>query len=140
MAPAADPDFEELEHTADWAYRVRAETLPALFVRAAQGLYRLGGMRPITSGERVEREVHLEAVDAESLLVAWLNELLYFAESESLAFDEIEIAGLTDLSLHARLRGGRMAGGEKYIKAATYHDLAIRRDERGFAVTIVVDV
>lgn len=133
-------DFEELDHTADWAFRVRAETLPALFVRAAQGMYRLGGMHPEPGGARAEREIRLDAVDAESLLVAWLNELLYFAESESLAFDEIEMIALGPTALHARLRGGRMAGWEKYIKAATYNDLEIRRDERGYEVTVVVDV
>jgi SHS2 domain-containing protein len=34
-------DFFEVEHTADWAIRVRGATLPDLFVNAATGMYSL---------------------------------------------------------------------------------------------------
>ena len=31
-------NFEEIKHTADWAYRVRGEDLAQLFMQAALGL------------------------------------------------------------------------------------------------------
>lgn len=132
-------DFSELEHTADWAFRVRAESLPALFVAAARAMYRLAGVE-LASGPRSEREIILRGVDAESLLVAWLNELLYLGESERLAFDEFEILTLTGEELRARVRGAPASAWGKYVKAATYNDLAIRRTEQGYETAVVLDV
>jgi SHS2 domain-containing protein len=33
--------FVEIEHTADWAIRVRGATVPELFINAAAGMYAL---------------------------------------------------------------------------------------------------
>ena len=74
--PAACDGFEEVEHTAEWAYRVWGSTLEELFVRAAKGLYALAGVQSEDSS-RIDREIHLEGLDRISLLVAWLNELLF---------------------------------------------------------------
>jgi SHS2 domain-containing protein len=140
----AGAEYEELDHTADWAYRVRAATLPGLFVAAARALYDLAGVR-LADGPRVERAVALEAVDAESLLVAWLNELLYLYELEGLAFDDFAIDALapdepTPTSIASRLRGAPAAEWGKYVKAVTYHDLSIRRTAAGYETTLVLDV
>jgi SHS2 domain-containing protein len=132
-------DFEEIDHTADWAFRVRASTLPELFVRAARAVYALAHVT-LAPGPRVERAVTLEAIDAESLLVAWLNELLWLWQSERLACDEFDIETLTPTTLVARVRGAPAAEWGKDIKAATYHDLAIRRTAEGYEVTVVLDV
>ena len=136
---ASEPEFEELDHTADWAYRVRAPDLPGLFARAASGLYRLAGIT-LQTGPRQTRDVRLDAVDAESLLVGFLNELLFLTESEALGFDEFEIVSLSPTHIHARARGGHMATWDKYVKAVTYNDLEIRRSGTGYEVTIVLDV
>jgi SHS2 domain-containing protein len=37
--------FEEIEHTADWAYRVRGKNLAQLFIQAALGLNSLVVMK-----------------------------------------------------------------------------------------------
>jgi SHS2 domain-containing protein len=132
-------EYEELDHTADWAFRVQAPTLPELFVRAARATYALAHVT-LAPGPRVERAVTLEALDAEGLLVAWLNELLWLWERDELAFDEFAIDALTPTTLAARVRGAPAAEWGKYIKAATYHDLAIRRTAEGYEVTVVLDV
>jgi len=82
--------YEELEHTADWALRVRGRDLPALFENAALGMMELSGVQ--TGDEPGEvRQIELQAVDTESLLVDWLQELLVALELEQLAFREIEL-------------------------------------------------
>jgi SHS2 domain-containing protein len=136
MKPAG---FEEVEHTADWAYRVWGESLPELFSQAAWGLYELAGTQ-LASSPRIEREIHLRGVDSESLLIAWLNELLNLHESENLVCDGIEIIQLDRQNLHAKITGAPTQEWIKDIKAATYHNLAIRPTETGFEVTIVLDV
>jgi SHS2 domain-containing protein len=132
-------NFEEIEHTADWAYRVRGKNLGELFVQAAYGLYSLVGME-LTSEKTVTRTIELKAIDSESLLVAWLNELLYFHESEGLGFTQIEIQHLDQNSLQAIVKGASTQKWLKDIKAVTYHNLAIEEKESGLEVTLVLDV
>ncbi|MGL4620652.1 archease [Chroococcidiopsis sp.] len=131
--------FEEIEHTADWAYRVWGQSLAELFVRAAQGLYYLVGMQ-LAAEPQVVREIHLQGVDNESLLVAWLNELIYIHESENLGFEQIEILQLDGKTLYAKVTGSPTQQWLKDIKAATYHNLAIHSTETGFEATLVLDV
>ena len=131
--------FEEVEHTADWAYRVWGQTLAELFVQAARGLYALAGAQ-LAPAPEVVREIHLKGIDNESLLVAWLNELLHLHDSEDLGCDRLEILELDGKTLSARVKGAPVRQWLKDIKAATYHNLAIRPTETGYEVTIVLDV
>ena len=68
-------DFEEIEHTADWALRVRGHDLRELLVNAARGMSRLLVPDLTVISTDVERHFELDAFDAESLLVEWLSEL-----------------------------------------------------------------
>ena len=136
---AQENNFEEIEHTADWAYRVRGKNLAELFVQAALGLYSLVGMQ-LAPGSQTTRLIQLEGIDRESLLVAWLNELLYFHESEGLGFEQIKIQDLNETSLRAKVTGAPTQQWLKDIKAVTYHNLAIREIELGLEVTLVLDV
>ena len=131
--------FEEVEHTADWAYRVWATSLEDLFVQAARGLYTLVGLQ-IVADSPIVRELSLTGVDRESLLVAWLNELIHLQDFEKLGFDQIEILQLETTRLRAKLTGGRTTQWLKDIKAATYHNLEIKPTETGFETTLVLDV
>jgi SHS2 domain-containing protein len=131
--------FIEVEHTADWAYRVWSNSLSGLFVQAAKGLYQLAGMQ-LASDERQPRQVELQAIDGESLLVAWLNELLNLRESENLGCDEIEILKLEPTILQARVNAAPVQQWLKDIKAATYHNIAIETTAAGWEVTVVLDV
>jgi SHS2 domain-containing protein len=130
--------FEELAHTADWALRVRAADLPELFAESARGMNALTGAKQ-APGPHTHRTVNLSAPDAESLLVAFLSELVYAAEQENLMFDEfkIQIEGQT---FKAEMDGAPIASINKSIKAVTYHNLKIREIEGGFEVEIVFDV
>jgi SHS2 domain-containing protein len=130
--------FHEIEHTADWQLEVWAPDLPGLFEQAARGMLSLMGAQ-IAPGERVEREIQLYASDAETLLVGFLEELLYLLESEDLAFDAFDIQTDGKL-LNARLAGGGVEEMSKEIKAVTFHNLAIERSEEGLRVRVVFDV
>jgi SHS2 domain-containing protein len=131
--------FEEIEHTADWAYRVRSKTLAELFMQAAFGLYSLVGME-LAPEPQITQSIQLKAIDYESLLVAWLNELLYYHESEGLGFEQIKIEHLDETSLQAHITGAPTQQWLKEIKAVTYHNLLIRETPVGWEVTIVLDV
>ncbi len=72
-----------IELRSDWTYRVRGHSLADLFIQAAHGLYSLVGMQ-LAPKLLVTRTIKLKGIDRESLLVAWLNELLYLHKSKGL--------------------------------------------------------
>lgn len=129
-----------IEHTADWALRVRGGDLAQLFGRAAEGLARLLVADVAAVPLDRARDVVLEAYDAEDLLVDWLGELVYWAERDGMVFPAVEFRQVTATQLAGTVRGGRVPEMQKHIKAVTYHDLAIRQTERGLEVTVVFDV
>lgn len=131
--------YRELAHTADWELEAWAPSLALLFEQAARGMYALSGVR-LSSAPRARRTLHLQAIDAESLLVRFLAELLYLGEQEGLGFDIFALSLSGETSLHAELSGAPIASLEKEIKAVTYHNLAIRHTERGLEINLVFDV
>jgi SHS2 domain-containing protein len=131
--------FEEISHTADWSIRVWAEDLAGLLTESARGMYTLSNAEQ-GEGAKTKRELSLEAVDAESLLVEFLEELLYLSESEGLIFDQFDILEIKETKLNAMMEGRALRLQEKEIKAVTFHNLAIRESERGLEVEIVFDV
>jgi protein archease len=132
--------YEEVPHTADWALRVRGATLADLFSHAAQGMYELMGGQPPAGGPADARAFTAEAADAESLLVAWLNELLYYTETEGLWFGEFRVRLEGETRLEAQATARPTANLRKYIKAATFHNLRIEHTGDGLETTIVFDV
>jgi SHS2 domain-containing protein len=133
-------DFEEIEHTADWALRVRGHDLHELLVNAARGMSRLLVPDLTVISTDVERRFELDAFDAESLLVEWLSELAYWAEADMLVFREFDLRQVTPSHLEAIVRGGRASNLQKQIKAVTYHNLEIVMTDNGLETTVVFDV
>ncbi len=130
---------EELEHTADRAIRVWGLELSDLFVGATRGMYSL--MADLESLVAASwRQVQVEGLDRESLLVSWLNELLFLTEMEGLFFVEAQIETLTQTKLVGRAGGFHGPVANANIKAATFHNLAVLRDGEGWSTVITFDV
>jgi SHS2 domain-containing protein len=130
--------FEEVEHVADAALRVYGGDWNALLTNAAVGMFSLiadWADAPLSS----EREIYLRSVDSETLLVDWLNELLYLHEIEGVVYVDFDILDASPNSLRAVVRGTRRWHPRTAIKAVTFNDLLIARTEEGYMATIVFD-
>ena len=132
--------FEIVDHTADWALRIYGRDLRELLLNATEGMNSLMASGPAENAPEEVRQVELDVIDAESLLVEWLGELAFFAESEMLLFDQFEFQAFSDTHLRATVRGRRTDQLHKHIKAVTYHDLAIVETAEGIEATVVFDV
>ena len=132
--------FEEVEHTADEALRIFGTDLAELFLSAAAGLTHLMAADVAEISIKIEKNIELNAIDAESLLVEWLGELVYWAESEMLVFKKFRILKATNTYFKANIYGGKASRLEKHIKAVTYHNLKIQKTSDGLEATIVFDV
>ncbi|MBN2392678.1 MAG: archease, partial [Anaerolineae bacterium] len=130
--------YQEIEHTADLALHLWATDLPDLFATAAQGMLSL--FVEVDDAAPVETaELTLTALDVETLLIDWLNELLYFVEVQGIAFTMFEFTELTLTALAATLRGGPVWTYTGYVKAATFHDLSVLATPAGYETEIVFD-
>ena len=135
--------FEEIEHTADIAIRVRGRSLAEMFANAAYGMACQMVSHPASAGaegEMIERTIDLTAYDAETLLVSWLGELLYLGEREGCVFTGFDMVKVTASRLQAVVRGGPAATHQRHIKAVTFNDLDIVHTDAGYETTIVFDV
>ena len=130
--------WEEIEHTADLALRLWGGDLPDLFVTAARGMFSL--FVKIDDTAPIETTMlTLAALDVETLLIDWLNELLYLVEVQGIAYTIFEFVHLTPTALTATLHGGPVAAYIAYVKAATFHDLKVVATSEGYKTEIVFD-
>lgn len=135
--------FELLEHTADVGVIASGDTFGEALAWLAQGMFsiiaEMGSVEP-----RDSLEVSVQSNDRESLVVDWLNELLYRFDAEGFLPREIEVTvDEASHSLTARCLG-ETADPERHVmltdvKAATYHDLKITHNGE-WRIQAVLDV
>jgi SHS2 domain-containing protein len=131
--------FEEVEHTADVALKVWGRDRAELFINAARGMAWL--LAELEEGEpTVEVAVELEALDAETLMVSWLGELLFLAEEEEVIFTDFELEEITPTHVAGKVYGRPVVEHRAHIKAVTFSEMDIRRTPRGWETKIVFDV
>jgi SHS2 domain-containing protein len=136
------PAFEEVEHTADRALKIFGSDLRELLINAVRGMNSLMVKKPAASSAAAEKTVavELETMDAEELLVEWLNELAFWAEMEMLIFHRFDLHEVSPTYLKASISGSKVRQLEKHIKAVTYHNLEIVRTAAGLSAIVVFDV
>lgn len=139
LCTVSDARFEFIEHTADWAMHVVGRDFEQLLLSAAAGLNTLMSPKLSKPGEQ-SRTIELAAIDREGLLVEWLTELAYLAETERLLFHHFDFLDLSTSTLKCRLLSGQAAELQREIKAVTYHDLRLVKTAEGLEVVIVFDV
>jgi SHS2 domain-containing protein len=135
-----------LDHTADVGFELEAPTLEALFDEARQALLMTLFEEPPKGGEE-ERLVRLSGPDRETLLVRWINELVFFVQEESFVPTGAQLR-IRDsekaLSLEARLLGVPLDleghGWQGEIKSATFHGLDVTPGNEGWQTRVILDV
>ena len=142
--------FEIIEHPADVGFLAYGATLEQLFENAALAMMSLAGELDAIE-ERETREIQATGGDTESLLFAWLAEILAVADAEQLAFCRAQVMQLGTGGEGAgqfRVRG--VVFGESYdrarhragtyIKAVTYHQLRVEKTAEGWSAQVFLDV
>jgi SHS2 domain-containing protein len=134
-----DLPFREVEHTADRAFTVRGRDLPELFAHAASALRTIQG-QPAGTREIIRREIEVSGSDLETLLVNWLNEILYLQDVHKESYARFDLVAISDTFLRAILHGEPNPVLRRIIKAVTFHNLKVERLQDGWEATVVVDV
>jgi len=135
--------FEFLDHPADIGFRAYGRSLEELFANCALAVVSII-MDPskIVSRERISLVV--EGSGYETLLVNWLNEVLYYIDSKRMTFKEFEIPSLTESRIDAIAVGEARDAGRHppkvVVKAVTYHQLSLRQTDGRWVAEVYVDV
>ncbi len=135
--------YEIIDHTADVGIIAHGANIEQLFCHAALALFSL-----ITDVESVkvklQRQVKIASGDNDSLLVEWLNELIYLFDTEHVLFSKFNIEALHNNQLQASCLGEDFDPLKhtikREVKAATYHMVRINRDSRGYEVRVIFDI
>src|SRR5438270_2029835 len=121
-------EFELLDHPADIGFRAYGASVEELFANCARALVFII-LDP--SNIRSAQKVLLSAAgsDLESLLVNWLNEVLYYVDSKRLAFCSLAVSFPFPFELTC-VASGEVRDRLKHpvrlsVKAVTYHQLKI---------------
>ena len=117
--------YREVEHTADWAIEVWGQDLAALFEHAAVALFEMQGA-DMTAEPTVTVVASCQGMDLETLLVGWLNELLYLSEMNDALFTRFQVAIVGDLEPTLDGECARCAGPRSFGARQSRHVLPSR--------------
>ena len=135
--------YEFFDHTADVGIRAKGTTLEELFVRMARGLTELiaedSGLQP-----RQSKLITLTSDGAEELLLAWLQELLFWFSTERFLPVQYTLSAVTQTALMGTVRGdvfdpARHVQGRE-VKAITRHQLRVRQVDNEWEAEVIVDI
>jgi len=135
-----EPSVERVEHPGEVRLRLRAGTLGDLAKVAAQALAELELGQAPGPALGPWREVVVSGRDREAVLVHWLNELIYLAETERWVGVEFAVSRATETELQMRVRGVTVDEAPARVKAATFHGLRIAAVTDGVEADVVLDV
>lgn len=135
--------YEVFEHTADIGIHAYGNTLTELFLHAAQGMESLmvapEQVRIVTS-----RKITVEGHDNVSLLIAWLNELIFLFDTEYLLLRDFVIDSISETHLNAQASGevydARRHDLSSAIKAVTWHEASVTHNIDGYKTRIIFDI
>lgn len=135
--------FDFIEHTADVGIVAYGASLEDALANVAYAMFTLiADLEGVV--EEVCRDIEVQAEDQDSLIVGWLNELLYLLDTEGIIFKKFEVVELGESSLKAKAYGEpldaerhNIRGG---VKAATYYMLQVTKNDDVYSVRVIFDI
>lgn len=132
--------FEILEHTADLKIRAFGRTKKKLFLNMLLGMAE--NQKPeIKKNQKTKREIKIESLDLEALLVDFLSEVLYLGQVNREIYKDVKFKKFTDTKLEGELAGYKVERFGEDIKGVTHHDLDIHQEKDGtWQATVLFDI
>ncbi len=133
--------FHQIEHTADIGLNLRGKNLKYLFESGFYGILDILSNKKPPANEH--KTIKITSSDNESLLVDFLNEIIYLVNTERWLPAEIKEMKITSNSLKAVITGSQYNSPDAVkaeVKAATYHNLKIRESVDTVETDIYFDI
>lgn len=129
--------YRWVEHTGELELELRAQTETGVFEEALVALAELLVRQP--DGVLERRHLQVGGRDLPTQLVAWLDELVFLAETEGYVARRVAEIALAAREVSATVEGHR-GKPPHLVKGVTYHDLAFDRGDRQWLARVVLDV
>jgi len=134
-----------IDHTADIAVEVEADTIEEFFMSAADALKEVV-LETVTLRPNESYLLEMNSVSLENLLVNFLNELNFrliykekmFSNIHNITIKQIEDIWKLECSLYEADIDVNLVKTE--IKSVTYHKMEIKKKKSGFKTIIVFDI
>lgn len=134
-------DYKFLSHTADIRMQVVGDTLAELFEASVSGMNEMlspGFCVNGKDGNAIVREISIAATDATTLLIDFLSEVLTRSYEEGAIFCRIDFLKMDETAAKAKIYGKRAREFKEDIKAVTYHEAEVKRNEDEKWETVIV--
>lgn len=140
------PTRKYLEHTADILFQAEAESLPELFVQCALAVEESQfDLNTVEINEEVEIKKENKQIDL--LLFDFLDELLFYKDSEMLVLNKFKIDIIEDdnkFTLSCKAFGEKI-DQEKHqpeidVKAITMHEFKVEKHAEGWFAQVLLDI
>ncbi len=131
--------YQILEHKADVKIKVFGRTKEELFLNALKGMNYI--LKPeVEKGFCKKREIKIESLNLDTLLVDFLSEILYLTQVNRETYEDIKFKEFTNNKIEGELRGRKIKRLGEDIKGVTYHNLKIQKKENFWTTTILFDI
>jgi SHS2 domain-containing protein len=138
-----EPGFHILEHPADVGIEATGVDLKDAFRQAALGMVSVI-VDPLTISPSVTKEIIIDGIDAENLLVRWLSEILFLYDGEDFLVGEIRFDEFAPTLLKALVKGEAVSAVKHLlrtdVKAVTYHQVHVSQNAEGATVRVFLDI
>jgi SHS2 domain-containing protein len=131
--------YRLVDHTGELQLELEAPTKEEVFREAVVAVGDLLSGEGRLAGVEETRVLHVRADDDSTLLAAWLDELVFLAETEGLvpiSADELRAVAGEVRALVSVVRGSP----PHLVKGVTYHDLVLSAESGVWRARVVLDV
>jgi SHS2 domain-containing protein len=135
--------FTVLDISGDVGLTAFGDNLQEAFVNIAIGMYTLmTGLDAVAATKMIEVSVENQSPDG--LLVSWLNELIFQFDTYGFIGKKIDITEFSETRISAKIAGEEFDPerheGKLLIKAATYHQLSIAKEDERWKISVIFDI
>jgi SHS2 domain-containing protein len=129
--------FEYFSHTADVKFRAYGKTLEKRFENAAYASFNVM-FDPQKVKPLIKKEINIEAKKTESLLYDWIDEVLFYLDSEGWFLSKIESLKIKDNKLKSVVYGDdyKKYVTSGHVKGVTYSEMELTPEY----VQVVLDI
>lgn len=127
--------YRFVEHTAELELELESDSAEGVLGEALRAFAELVGP---AEGDVVERSVAVDATDPPALLAAWIDELVFLAETEGFVPESADL-DVTGSHVTGVLHG-RRGEPRPLVKAVTLHRLRFRQRDGLWSGRVVLDV
>lgn len=132
--------YKLLPHTADIRLKVEASTIENLFLAALDGMAEI--IKPNfctqTKDHSLQTTMEISSVDSTALIIDFLSGILMYSQINKAVYCHATFETLESNTLQATIFGTPVDSFDEDIKAVTYHEAEVKKNEAGNWETVII--